>query len=199
MCCPLVHLGLVRLTARGSSPLALAPWPALIPCSLPSPAPARPPPSAVEAQWKQLIPRTAWALQSSAAQQPTGSAWSGEPVRVSLHFPWNPCETGESSSFACKGHQPTPIPRKQRRHGGKHEPCPVATFVRPGCFIRDHFTLTRCILSKGHLCGIPDHGGTVRGDPAQESESTSNTRVFGCEVLIVLFGDRENSPCTPLH
>jgi len=39
----------------------------------------------------------------------------------------------------------------------------------------------------------------VRGDPAQESESTSNTRVFGCEVLIVLFGDRENSPCTPLH
>lgn len=74
--------------------------------------------------------------------------------------------------------------------------------LRPGCFIWDDFSeaLARCIFSKGCLCGTADHRGTkMRGDSVQESESTSNSRVFACEVLILLFVDVENSPCTQLY
>lgn len=75
------------------------------------------------------------------------------------------------------------------------------TFIRPECFIQDHFAdslVSMC--SKGPLCGTSYHIDTeVRGDSAQESKSTSNSRVFGCEVFILLFADVENSLSTQLY
>lgn len=51
-------------------------------------------------------------------------------------------------------------------------------------------------IFKGHLCGTLDLIDTeVRGDSAQESESTSNSSMFGCEILILLCRCRKQ----PLH
>lgn len=67
-----------------------------------------------------------------------------------------------------------------------------------------HAKVNRRPLPDACFQGTPmrylDHIDTeVRSDSAQESESTSNSSMFGCEILILLFVDAESSPSTQLY